>query len=326
VRKWTSVLRLFGVIVAVSLAGLSVAHADDFPSRPLTLIVPFAPGGTTDIIARAVGQKLSEALKQPVVIDNRAGAGGTLGANVAAKSPADGYTLFMATIAHTIAPGLYKSLPYDFAKDLVPIGLVAQTPNVLIVNPAVPARSVAELVAYINAHPGKVSYGSAGIGSTEHLSGEMFRSMTGTQLTHVPYKGGAPMMTDLIGGQIQMAIETSPSAEPHIRSGSVRALAVTTAKRAKAFPDLPTLEEAGMKGFDVTTWFALMVPRGTPGPVITRLNAELSRALKLPEVQQRFAEEGVTAGNMSPQETSAFIRTETTRWAKVVKQSGASAD
>jgi tripartite-type tricarboxylate transporter receptor subunit TctC len=194
------------------------------------------------------------------------------------------------------------------------------------VNPSIPVNNVAEFIAYIKAHPGKVNFGSAGKGSTEHLSGELFRSMIGTPMTHVPYKGGAPMMTDLIGGQIQMAIETSPSAEPHIRSGKVRALAVTTAKRSAAYPNVPTLEEAGVKGFDVATWYALMVPRGTPPAVVRRLNAELGRALKQPDIEKRFDEQGVTAGNMTPEQLAGFIRSETAKWARVVKDSGASAD
>ena len=251
-------------MIALGAVISPVRAADAWPSKPVTLVVPFAPGGTTDIIARAVGQKLGEALHQSVVIDNRPGAGGTLGAASVAKAPADGYTFFMATVAHTMAPGLYKTLPYDFSKDLDPIGLVALTPNVLLVNPSLPVKTVAELIAYIKAHPGTVNYGSAGKGSTEHLSGELFRSMTNTDIAHIPYKGGAPMMTDLIGGQIQMAIETSPSAAPHVRSGAVRALAVTTQKRSSAYPGVPTLDEAGVKGYDVTTWYAIMAPRGTP--------------------------------------------------------------
>jgi tripartite-type tricarboxylate transporter receptor subunit TctC len=303
-----------------------VATAQDYPSRPITLIVPFAAGGTTDIVARAVGQKLSEALKQPVLVDNRPGAGGTVGAATAAKAAPDGYTLFMATVAHTMAPGLYKSLPYNFMTDLDPIGLVASTPNVLIVNPSIPVQSVAELIAYIKANPGKVNYGSAGIGSTEHLSGEMFRSMTGTRLTHIPYKGGAPMMTDLMAGQIQMAIETSPSAEPQIRAGKVKALAVTTPTRSAAYPTVPTLDEAGVKGFDVTTWYALMAPHGTPQAIVKRMNSELGRALRQPDIVARFAEQGVSAGNMSPEQLAGFIRTETSKWSRVAKESGAVAE
>jgi tripartite-type tricarboxylate transporter receptor subunit TctC len=315
---------LLGALLACGLcAPLPAAAQDAWPSKPITLIVPFAPGGTTDIVARAVGQKLSDGLKQPVVIDNRPGAGGNLGAAIAAKAAPDGYTWFMATVAHTMAPGLYKKLSYDFAKDLDPIGLVATTPNVLVVNPSIPANNVQELIAYIKAHPNQVNYGSAGNGSTEHLSGELFRSMTGTQMTHVPYKGGAPMMTDLLGGQIQMAIETSPSANPHIKSGKVKALAVTTPKRSSAYPDVPTLDEAGVKGYDVTTWYAIMAPHGTPNAIEQRMAVELGKALKQPDILKRFEEQGVTPGDMTPEQLAGFIRTETAKWTKVAKDSGA---
>ncbi|AJG17856.1 tripartite tricarboxylate transporter substrate binding protein [Cupriavidus basilensis] len=315
---------IFGT--ALMSAGIVAFAADNWPAKPISLVVPFAAGGTTDIIGRTIGQKLGEALRQPVVVDNRPGAGGTLGAANVARAQADGYTFLLATIAHTMAPGIYKTLPYDFTKDLDPIGMVALTPNVLLVNQSIPARSVPELIAYIKAHPGKVNYGSAGIGSTEHLSGELFRSMTGTDIAHVPYKGGAPMMTDLIAGQIQMAIETSPSAAPHVRSGKVKALAVTTAKRSFAYPGVPTLDESGVKGFEVTTWYALMAPRGTPPAIEQRVITELARVLKLPEVQKRFEEQGVTAGDMAPARLAGFIRLETTKWTKVAKDSGATAE
>lgn len=321
-----------GVLLAGALAGLTLAGtapasaADAWPSKPITVVVPFAPGGTTDIIGRMVGQKLGEALKQPVIIENRPGAGGTLGASYVAKASPDGNTFFLATVAHTMAPGLYKSLPYDFAKDFDPVSLVALTPNVLLVNAGIPVKSTPELIAYIKSHPGKVSYGSAGKGSTEHLSGELFRSMTGTDITHVPYKGGAPMMTDLIGGQIQMAIETSPSAAPHVHAGKVKALAVTTRSRSGAYPGVPTLDEAGVKGYEVTTWYALMAPHGTPPAIEQRVSAELAKILKQPGLRKQFDEQGVSAGDMSPEELGGFIRAETLKWAKVVKEAGISAD
>jgi tripartite-type tricarboxylate transporter receptor subunit TctC len=315
---------LSAVACAGLLAGaLDAQAADAWPAKPVTLIVPFAPGGTTDILARIIGQKLSASLHQSVVIENKAGAGGTLGANVAAHSPADGSTFFLATIAHAIAPSLYKSLPYDFEKDLDPVGLVATTPNVLIVNNSVPAKTVPELIAYIKKNPGKVNFGSAGPGSTEHLAGELFRSLTGTQITHVPYKGGAPMMNDLLAGQIQMALETSPSAYPKIKGGQVRALAVTSAQRSPAYPELPTLAEAGVKGYEMITWFALMAPHGTPAPVVQRMDAELQKVLKLPEVQAKFTEQGVTAGAMGPKPLAGFIHTETAKWGRIVQESGA---
>jgi tripartite-type tricarboxylate transporter receptor subunit TctC len=319
----------FVALFALVAAGF-VQHAamalDSWPAKPITLIVPFAPGGTTDVISRAVGQKLAQALQQPVVVENRPGAGGTLGASFVAKAPADGYTFLMATIAHTMAPGIYKTLPYDFVKDLDPIGLVALTPNVLLVNPSIPVKSVPELIAYIKANPAKVNYGSAGNGSTEHLSGELFRSLTGTDITHIPYKGGAPMMTDLIGGQIQMAIETSPSAAPHVRSGRVKALAVTTSKRSSAYPGVPTMDEAGVKGYEVTTWYAIMAPHGTPIAIEQRVRAELAKLLVLPDMQKQFEEQGVSAGDMTVDQLTDFIRTETVKWTKVARDSGATAN
>jgi tripartite-type tricarboxylate transporter receptor subunit TctC len=311
-----------GIATLLLAAGASSAFAADWPTKPITLVVPFVAGGTTDIVARTIGQKLSESLKQPVIVDNRGG----VGATIASKAPADGYTLFLATIAHSIAPGLYKKLAYDFQRDFDPVALVASTPNVLIVNEKVPVKTVAELVTYIKANPGKVNFGSAGNGSTEHISGELFRSMTKTDIVHVPYKGGAPMMADLMGGQIQMAIETSPSASPHIRAGKVHALAVTTKTRSPAYPGVPTLDEAGLKGYDMTTWFALMAPHGTPPEIVQRLNTELARAVQQPDVVKRFEEQGVTAGNMKPAELAAFIGTETTKWVKVAKEAGATAE
>ncbi|WP_019140338.1 tripartite tricarboxylate transporter substrate binding protein [Noviherbaspirillum massiliense] len=323
VSRRTVLTALFGAAVA---AAAPTFAADNWPSKPITLVVPFAPGGTTDILGRIVAQKLGEELHQTVLVDNRPGAGGTIGAASVVRSPADGYTLFLATVAHTMAPGIYKKLPYDFKKDMDPLGLVALTPNVLLVNPSVPVNSVSELIAYIKANPGKVNYGSAGTGSTEHLSGALFRSMTGTDITHVPYKGGAPMMTDLVGGQIQMAIETSPSAAPHVRGGRVKALAVTTKTRSGAYPGVPTMDEAGVKGYEVTTWFALMAPHGTPKAIEQRLSTELGKVLKQPDVLKHFEEQGVTAGNMTPAQLSSFIQSETAKWTKVAKESDATVD
>ncbi|RDJ97928.1 Bug family tripartite tricarboxylate transporter substrate binding protein [Cupriavidus lacunae] len=320
----TAIACLVGATLA--LGSMVPAAAQGWPEKPVTVVVPFASGGTTDIIARTIGHKMGESLHQPVVVDNRPGAGGTLGASNVARATPDGYMLLLATVAHTMAPGIYKKLPYDFTRDLVPVGLVALTPNVLLVSPSLPVKSVAELIAYIKSHPGKVNYGSAGPGSTEHLSGELFRSMTGTDIVHVPYKGGAPMMTDLIAGQIQMAVETSPSAAPHVRSGKLRALAVTTAKRSSAYPGVPTLEESGIKGYEVTTWYALMAPRGTPEAVTRRLGTELAKALQQPDVLKRFEEQGVTAGDMTPAKLAEFIRQETERWSRVSKTAGVTAD
>ena len=322
-------LKAVAIAFCLALAALALprpATAEDWPARPVTLIVPFAPGGTTDIVARIVGQALSARLGQPVVVENLGGAGGTLGANQAAKAAPDGYTVFMATVAHTMAPGIYKSLPYDFVKDFEPITEVASVPNIVIVHPAVPAKTVAELLAYIRANPGKVNYGSAGIGSTEHMSGELFSAMANLKMVHVPYKGGAPMMADIIAGHIEMAIETSGSASPHIKAGSVRALAVSTAKRSPLFPDLPTLAEAGLPGYDVTTWYGMLVPAGTPAPIRDRLYKEMSEILKSSDIAARFRDIGADPGGEPPADFAAFIKNETAKWIKVAKDAHISVD
>ncbi len=317
---------VLGCLVMIAGAALPAraANAQEWPAKPITFIVPFPPGGTTDIVARPIAQQLPQVLNEPVVVDNRAGAGGTIGAALAAKAAPNGYTFFFATVAHTMVPGLYKKLPYDFEADFEPIALAAFTPNIVIVNPTVPVSSVKDLVAYINAHPGSVNYGSAGRGSTSHLSGELFRSIAKVQITHVPYKGGAAMMTDLIAGQIQMAIETSGSVAPQIKAGKVRALAVTTPTRSPAFPDLPTLEESGLRGYEVTTWYGILAPKGTPKPVIDKMSAALSKILKTSEIKARFIELGAEPGDLTPAQFAAFIKAETAKWAKVAKESGAS--
>jgi len=319
--------RLFKLLwMLAMLATSTCVLAQAWPSKPVTLIVPFAPGGTTDIVARPYAQALSQELGQPVVVENRAGAGGTLAAGVAAHAPPDGYTLFVATVAHTMATSLYRQLPYDFERDFVPITILATVPNILIVNPSVPAKSVRELIDYAKANPGKLAYGSAGNGSTEHLSAELFKSMAGVDMVHIPYKGGAPMMTDLIGGQIQVAIETSGSAAPHIKAGKVRALAVTTTTRSPAFPEVPTLAESGLKGYDVTTWYAILAPRGTPEEIIAKLYNATAKILRTPDMKQRLEQFGGEPGGLAPEQFAVFIKSETAKWAKVVKESKATVD
>jgi tripartite-type tricarboxylate transporter receptor subunit TctC len=317
---------IVGLAGVLALAACDFAGAQEWPSKPVTMVVPFAAGGTTDLVARPLAQSLSERFGQTVVVDNRAGAGGTLGAGAAAKAAPDGYTLFLATIAHTIAPGIYRNLSYDFERDFDPITVVAEVPNVLIVNPRVPAKTTAELVAYIKASPGKVNFGSAGPGSVEHLSGELFRSMAGLDIVHVPYKGGAPMMTDLIAGHIEMAIETSGSALQHIKAGAVRALAVSTRGRSPFFPDVPTLNESGLPGYDVTTWYGLLVPRGTPAEVRGKLYREVVDILKSSGMTARLADLGAVAGGEPPEKFAAFIKTETAKWTKVAKEAGITAE
>ncbi len=327
----TSLARVARRIAILSaLAGGLLAphagHAQAWPAKPVTIVVPFVAGGTTDIVARILAQALSERLHQSVVVENVGGAGGTLGASNAARAPADGYTIFMATVAHTMAPGIYKKLSYDFEKDFEPITIAASVPNILIVNPALPAKTVAELIAYIKANPGKVNYGSAGVGSTEHMSGALFRALAGLDIVHVPYRGGAPMLADLVAGHIQMSIETSGAATPFIKGGQVRALAVSPAKRSALFPDLPTLAEAGLPGYDVTTWYGLLVPKGTPQAIRDKLYAEIADVLKDPNIVARLREIGAEPGGQSSSEFAAFIRAETEKWTKLAKDAGIQAD
>jgi tripartite-type tricarboxylate transporter receptor subunit TctC len=302
------------------------AQAQTWPTKPVTIVVPFVAGGTTDIVGRLLAQPLSQRLGQQVVIENVGGAGGTLGATNAARAAPDGYTFFLATIAHTIAPGMYKKLNYDFEKDFEPITIVASVPNILVVNPGVPANNVAQLIDYIKANPGKVNYGSAGLGSVEHLSGELFRSLTKLEITHVPYRGGAPMMGDVVAGHIQMAIETSGAATPFVKSGQVRALAVSTTKRASQFPELPTLAESGLPGYDVTTWYGLLAPAGTSAAVRERVYAEVSAVIKTPEITARLADFGGEPGGQSPAQFAAFIKSETAKWTKVSTEAGIKAE
>ncbi len=318
----THVLKIASVGFALLMLAGRLATAQEWPAKPITLVVPFAAGGTTDLVGRPLAQGLAARLGQSVVVDNRAGAGGTIGAGIAAKSPADGYTLFLATIAHTVAPGMYKSLSYDFVRDFEPITVVAEVPNVLIVTPSMPAKTVAELVAFAKANPGKVNFGSAGPGSVEHLSGELFRSLAGINIVHVPYKGGAPMMTDLIAGHIEMAIETSGSALQHIKAGAVRALAVSTREPSPFFPGLPTLDASGLKGYDVTGWYGLLAPKGTPAPIRAKLYQTVSDLLKSPDMTARLADLGAVAGGEPPEKFAAFIAAETAKWTKVTKEAG----
>jgi len=315
-------------IIAVA-GGLLIPHvtsAQDWPTKPVTIVVPFVAGGTTDIVARILAQALSDRLHQSVVVENVGGAGGTLGATNAARAPADGYTIFMATVAHTMAPGIYKKLSYNFENDFEPITIAASVPNILIVNAALPVKSVADLIGYIKANPGKVNYGSAGVGSTEHMSGALFRSLAGLDIVHVPYRGGAPMLADLVAGHIQMSIETSGAATPFIKGGQVRALAVSPAKRSALFPELPTLAEAGLAGYDVTTWYGVLVPKGTPQAIRDKLYGEIVEILKEPAIVARLREIGAEAGGISPAQFATFIRAETDKWTKLAKEAGIQAD
>lgn len=318
-----------GVALATTLAGVSGAAfaQNNYPTKPITMIVPFSAGGTTDILARIVGLQLGKALGQPVVIDNRPGAGGNIGASLAAKAPGDGYTLFMGTIGtHAINQSLYSKLPYDPVKDFAPITRVAMVPNLVVANPNVPVKSIKELIAYVKANPDKLSYGSSGSGSSMHLSGELFNSMTGLHIQHIPYKGSAPAVNDLLGNQIGLMFDNMPSSYPHVKAGKLRAIAVTSAKRSPALPDVPTVAEAGVPGYEATSWFALYATGGTPKPIVDRLNAEVVKILAMPEVRQQMAGQGAEPHPEKPEQLAAFMKAETAKWAKVVKASGATVD
>ena len=308
-------------IVAGALALLAAgAHAQTYPAKPIRWIVPFPPGGSTDLLARVVGQKLTESWGQTVVVENRGGAGGTVGAAEAAKATPDGYTLFMGAIHHTIATSAYPKLPYDFQRDFAPITVVAIVPNVLVVNPSIPAKTVPELIAHAKANPGKLTYGSAGMGTAHHLISEVFNSRAGVDILHVPYKGSAPAIADLIGGQVSIMYDTVASCLPHVKAGKIRALAVATAKRSSALPDVPTIAEAALPGFEVTTWFGALAPAKTPKELVAKLNAEIVRILALPDVRKRLLDAGAEPVGNTPEQMAAQIKRETEEYAKVVKQ------
>ncbi|QNN56588.1 tripartite tricarboxylate transporter substrate binding protein [Diaphorobacter ruginosibacter] len=305
----------------------AASAADNYPSKVITIIVPFSAGGTTDILARVIAQDLTRQLGQSVVVDNRAGAGGNIGGALAARAPADGYTLFMGTVGtHAINAALYKKMPFNPVKDFQPLSRVANVPNLLVANPNQPFRTVPELIAYAKAHPGQVNFGSSGSGSSIHLSGELFKMMTKTDMVHVPYKGSAPAVTDLLGNQIAIMFDNMPSAINHVRAGKLRPIAVTTAKRSPELPDVPTIAEAGVPGYEATSWFGMFTVAGTPKPVVDKLSAALAKSLASPEVRTKIKEQGGEVVSETPEQFAAFIQSESDKWAKVVKASGATAD
>jgi len=313
-RRTLKSLAAFGLAPALAVA------QDAWPSKTIKIIVPFAAGGTSDALARLLGQKLQDVLKQTVVVENRAGAGGVIGADVVAKSPPDGYTLLLGTIAsHAINPALQPKMPYDATKDFAPVFFVGNIANVLLVGAQQPMKNVKELVAAAKAKPGTLAYGTPGAGSSQHLSGEKFALDAGVELIHVPYKGSGPSVQDLIAGQIPMSFDTALTALPFITSGKIRALAVTTAKRAKVLPDVPTLAESGLKGFDVASWQAIFAPAGTPPAIVKRLNDELTKIVAQTEVAARLYTMGVENVPMTPAQFGDFQRAEVTKWAKIVK-------
>ncbi len=321
-------MRLTRIALAALLATLAgSAAAQAWPSKPIKYIVPFAAGGTTDILGRMVGAKLAEALGQPVIVENRAGAAGTLGVELLAKSAPDGYTFGGGTISsHAINVSLYSKLPYDPIRDFTPITMLATLPNMLIVHPSLNVNNVTELVALLKANPNKYSFGSAGNGTSQHMSGELFKAMTGVQMQHIPYKGSGPMIPDLLAGTIAMSFENMTTAFPPAKSGKLKALAVTTTKRSFVAPDVPTLAESGLTGYSISSWQAMFAPAGLPKDIQARVYAEVVKALRSPDVAKRLTELGLDAGGMPPEELTALIRDDIPRLGKIVRDSGAKVD
>lgn len=314
-------------LAACLTPALPAAMAQTYPAKPITLVVPHSAGGTSDILARTVAAEAAKTLGQTIVIDNKGGANGTIAAKQVASSAPDGYTLLLATAStHGINPSLYSRISYDAVKDFTPVTLLATVPNVLVVGPNVKAGNVQELIAFIQSQGDKTNMGSAGAGTPGHLAGEMFKSEAKLQFTHVPYKGGSPAITDLIGGQIDFMFTTIPGVLPHVKAGSLRALAVTSPERSSAMPDVPTMAESGLPGFQAVSWHGIVAPAGTPDAVVARLNLALTGALAAPEVKQRLLEEGARASGVNTAEFGKFIQTEMAAWAKAVKDSGATAN
>ncbi len=316
-------LAAFSLLAAVSaLVASPAARAESWPARPISVIVPFPPGGTTDVIARALGEELTRRLGQPVIVENRPGAGATVGAEFVARARADGYTLLVGAVHHTIAGSVYPKLNYDFGKSFAPITTVAMVPNVLVVNAATPVTTVAELVTLVKAEPGRATYGSNGNGTAQHLIGTQFGQLTGATLMHVPYRGSAPITTDLLGNQILMSFDTVTPVLPHIRSGKLRALAVTTASRSSALPEVPTLAEAGLTGFDIGTWFGMLAPVATPAPVLKRLETEMTAIIGSDDFRHRMADIGAEPIGGGADAMARQIQQETGRFAVLVREAG----
>ena len=307
---------LVSICAATVLA--SNALAQSYPSKTVRLIDGFSPGGSTDIVGRLIAQKLSDSLGQPFVVENRPGASAIIGTDMVAKAPPDGHIMLIVPLTFTVNPSLYK-LPYDPARDLVPVTLVASAPLMLVVHPSVPAKSVAEFIAHAKANPGKLHFGSGGVGSTPHLASEMLKTMAGIQATHVPYKGGGPALADLVGGQIQFMLENIPSTLPYVKAGKLRALALTDLRRSQVLPDLPTLDESGLQGYQIVGWNGLFLPAGTPPAIVDKLHIEVVKALALADMKERLATMGFEGVGDTPQHFAAFVQAEIAKWAKVVK-------
>ena len=314
-------------LCAFALSPIALAqNADSFPSRQIRMIIPFAPGGGTDITGRTVAAKLQEAWGQPVIAENQAGANGTIGISQGARAPADGHTLTLISSSSLINVHILSSVPYDLLRDFAPLSQLTAQPYALVVHPSVPAKNVKELLAYAKANPGKLNYGSSGIGGTSHLSGALLASLAGIEMTHVPYKGGNPAMQDVIAGNIQMLFSTLLQSQSFLKEGRLRALAVSTAKRTPAAPDLPTLAEAGVPGYEVAPWYGLILPAKTPVPIITKLNREIAKAMKMPDVVKKMSSDGSQPVGGTPEEFGALLKTELVKWGKIVKDNNIKAD
>jgi tripartite-type tricarboxylate transporter receptor subunit TctC len=315
VRRLYAVLQAAGLALALSTA----AAAQDYPAKPLRLIIPFPPGGSNDVVGRMIATHLGERLGKQVVVDNRSGAGGVIGTEIAANSPPDGYTLLVISIAHSVNPWLYR-LNYDPLKSFTPVGILASGPNVLAVNPALPVNSVKELVALAKQKPGDIQYASAGVGSFQHLGGELFKLEAGVDMLHVPFKGGGPAMIDVIGGHTKLVFSSLVQTTPHIKSGKLKALATGGAKRSPVLPDVPTVKEAGVPTYEAVNWWGIVAPAGTPQPIIEKVHKELTAVQASPEVQKQFSSEGAEIVQMSPAEFGAFMEKEMKKWERVVKE------
>lgn len=312
------------VLVATALAG--VVHGQDYPVRPVRIVVPFSPGGPADLVSRLVGQKLADSLGQPFVVDARGGGGGTIASEIVAKAPPDGYTLMLHTVGHVITPALYRKLPYSVENDFASVAVAYTTQLVLIVHSSVPAKSVKDLIALARAKPRQINYASSGNGGISHLAGHLFQTMAGIELTHIPYKGMAPGLTDVVAGQVQMVMPDPAVALPHVRTGKVTALGLTGTKRIPSAPQIPTIAEAGVPGYEVPVWYGFLAPRNTPRPIIDKLHAGIVKAMASPDLRDRYVSEGADPTVLGPEAFSALIRAELAKWAKVVKASGVKID
>ena len=314
-------------VAVVALAAISAASsAQGYPNKSIRLVVPFPAGGPTDVIARAVAQKLTESMGQQVVIDNRGGSGGNIGADIVAKSAPDGYTLLMAIVSHAINASLYSKLPYDTVKDFAPITRTGSATIIMIAHPSLPAKSIREFIALAKARPGQLSFASPGSGTPHHLAGELLKTTAGIDMAHIPYKGAAPAVIDLMGGQVPVGFVSLPAALPHVKAGKLTALGITTSKRSAIAPEIATFAEAGLAGYDLENWYGALAPGGTPKEIVDRLNAEIVRALQLPDVKERLYSQGFEIHTSTAEEFAAFIRSEIVKWAKIVKASGAKVD